>query len=251
MSLPQTPSSNCSRENTRPGRSIRNSSSRYSVGPRSTARAAARHALLLPVELEVAEAQHIRRPRSGAGAAQQRADARQQFGDRERLDDIVVGAGGEAADALAFLAARGQHDDRQLPWSRAGAQAPAELDAGQARQHPVEDHEIGRAFLQLAGRPRRRAPRCRPRNLRPPDCSAAAVASASSSSTIRMRGFIRTASLNCRPRLSPKASRVAFRPLRRRWCALRSCNRPFRRYWWRGRPCARCSWRRTSGGCRR
>src|SRR6516162_5529622 len=33
-----TPSSNCSRENTLPGRSIRNSSRRNSVGPRSTGR---------------------------------------------------------------------------------------------------------------------------------------------------------------------------------------------------------------------
>src|SRR3972149_5971694 len=70
MSLPHTPSSNCSRENTRPGRSIRNSSRRYSGGPRPLAR------------------------------------------------------------------------------SRPRARPAAQLDAGQAGQHPVEHHQIGRALLQ-------------------------------------------------------------------------------------------------------
>ena len=31
---------------------------------------------------------------------------------------------------------------------RPRAQPPAQLDAGQARQHPVEHHQIGRALLQ-------------------------------------------------------------------------------------------------------
>src|SRR5580658_7840804 len=72
----------------------------------------ARHALLLAIELEIADVEH-HGDALGARPAQQRADARQQLRHREWLDDVVVGAGGEAADPLAFLAARGQHDDRQ------------------------------------------------------------------------------------------------------------------------------------------
>ena len=84
----------------------------------------------------------------GLGAAQHRLDARHQFRRRERLDDIVVGAGGKPANTLALLAARRQHDDRQALGLRALAQPAAELDAGDARQHPVEDEKIGQAFLQ-------------------------------------------------------------------------------------------------------
>ena len=75
--------------------------------------AGARHALLLAVDLEVAERQHVGEP-LGQRAPQQRAYARAQFGNRERLDDVVVGAGRQPAHALALLAAGGQHDDRQL-----------------------------------------------------------------------------------------------------------------------------------------
>src|SRR5262249_42886220 len=35
----------------------------------------------------------------------------------------------------------------------------------------------------------------------------------------------------------------------RRACALPPCSRRSRRCWSHGRPCARCSWRRTPGGC--
>ena len=53
------------------------------------------------------------------GAAQQRAHPREQLLERERLDQIVVGAGVEAGDPVADAVARGQHQDRQrLPSSR-------------------------------------------------------------------------------------------------------------------------------------
>ena len=61
---------------------------------------------------------------------------------RERLRDVVVGAGRQAADAVGLLAARGQQDDRQALRLGAIAQAPAQLDAGDLRDHPVEDREI-------------------------------------------------------------------------------------------------------------
>ena len=42
-----------------------------------------------------------------------------------------------------LLAARGQHDDRHVAGLLAAAQAAADLDAGELRQHPVEQDEIG------------------------------------------------------------------------------------------------------------
>src|SRR5262249_27108261 len=57
-------------------------------------------------------------------------------------------AGGKAADALLFFAARSQHDDRQRPRCLARPEAPAELDPRDARQHPVEEDEVGDIFAQ-------------------------------------------------------------------------------------------------------
>jgi hypothetical protein len=87
-----------------------------------------------------------------ARAAQQRLDAGQQLGHREGLDHIVVGAGREAAHALFFLAARGDHDDRRARGFLAGAPAAAELDAGQAGQHPVEQDQVGHAVADALHR---------------------------------------------------------------------------------------------------
>ena len=142
-----------------------------------------------------------------AGAAQQRAHARQQFRHRERLDDVVVGAGREAAHALALLAARGQHDDRQ----RCGL-AAARAAGGRARCR------TGRAASSRAPGDRARFPssadvglvaarrRCRPRSLRLRDCSAAAAISGSSSSTIRMRAAHRRSRYSLQYALAAKTS---------------------------------------------
>ena len=104
-------------------------------------------AALLAIELDVAIAEHGGEP-LGAGAPQQTFHPRQQFRHRERLDDVIVGAGCKAPDPLAFLAARGQHDDRQLLGLGARPQAAAQLDPRQARQHPVEHDQVGNALLQ-------------------------------------------------------------------------------------------------------
>ncbi len=109
--------------------------------------ARARHALGVAVELDVAGRERGRDP-LGLRAAQQRADAGEQLRNREGLDDVVVGAGREPADALAFLAARGEHDDRQPARLRLGPQASDELDARKPRQHPVDHREVGRGFLE-------------------------------------------------------------------------------------------------------
>ena len=57
-----------------------------------------------------------------AVAAQQRLEARGQLGDRERLDQVVVGAGLQPGDAVLDLVARGEHADRDCRCRRrAGA----------------------------------------------------------------------------------------------------------------------------------
>ncbi len=111
----------------------------------------------LAVELDVAARRAASATRSGWRGAAARCTRAINSRHRERLDHVVVGAGGEAAHALALLAARGQHDDRQPLGFGPRAQPAAQLDAGEAGQHPVEHQQVGHAFLQLHSRPRRRA----------------------------------------------------------------------------------------------
>ena len=92
--------------------------------------------------------------RGTARAAQQRRHARAQFLRAERLGDVVVGAELEARDAIGFLAARRQHDDRNGGDRRIGAHRLADEQAVHAGQHQVEDDEIGRRLAQPAAAPR-------------------------------------------------------------------------------------------------
>src|SRR3546814_2798409 len=73
--------------------------------------------------------------------------ARDQLARTERLGDIIVGAGLQPADAILFLAACRQHDDRDVRRLRVAAQTPADFDPRQALDHPVEQDDIGDAFL--------------------------------------------------------------------------------------------------------
>ena len=84
--------------------------------------------------------------RSGAGVAvdpaQQGAQTRSQLAQRERLDEVVVGAGVEALDAIVDRVARGEHEHRGAV---AGlAHAPADLEAVEPGHAHVEDHGVGR-----------------------------------------------------------------------------------------------------------
>lgn len=63
----------------------------------------------------------------GGAAAEQGAHAREQFGQPERLGDVVVGAGVEADHGVHFVGARGQDQNREaVPL---GTQPPAHLQA--------------------------------------------------------------------------------------------------------------------------
>jgi hypothetical protein len=80
-------------------------------------------------------------------APKHRTDSRNQLARAERLGHIIVGAGLEPADAVAFLAARGQHDDRDMRCRRLAPKPPANLDAAHPFDHPVEDDEVGHALV--------------------------------------------------------------------------------------------------------
>ena len=85
------------------------------------------------------------RPFGGAGGqrhrvtAQHRVDPRQQFTRIEGLRKIIVGAHLEAEDAIDILAARGQHDDRDLQF---GAELAAQAEAVFPGQHDVENDQV-------------------------------------------------------------------------------------------------------------
>ena len=80
----------------------------------------------------------------------ERAQARQQLGERERLRQVVVGAGVEPGDAILDRVARGQHQHRRP--DAALPQPAADLDAVDAGQHQVE-HD--RVVLDRLGHPER------------------------------------------------------------------------------------------------
>ncbi|CAM2158050.1 exported hypothetical protein [Paraburkholderia tropica] len=94
------------------------------------------------VELETVDGDHVFRELRRA-AAQDRLDARHQFLRRKRLRDVVVGADFEAKHLVLLVAARGQHDDRNMLRALVVAQIAREIDARLARQHPVEQDEVG------------------------------------------------------------------------------------------------------------
>jgi hypothetical protein len=90
------------------------------------------------------------RRRSGLAIrpAQMGVDARDQLLRAERLDDVVVGAEFEAADAIRFFAARGEHDDRRRRRARILADGLAHEQTVHAGQHEVEQDQIGRLRRQ-------------------------------------------------------------------------------------------------------
>ena len=81
-------------------------------------------------------------PRPGGWCApEDRANARDQLADAERLGHVVVGAGVEAADLVGLLALGGEHDDRHE--RVAPAELLAHLVAVHVGQHQVEQHRVG------------------------------------------------------------------------------------------------------------
>ncbi|MDT4855885.1 hypothetical protein FQZ97_902570 [compost metagenome] len=107
------------------------------VQPLRAPRAAARD----EVHLQVGQAQHGGGLRTGEGAAaQQRAHAREQFGEGEGFDEVVVGPAFEALDAVFDLVACGEHESGRL--AVFGAQGGEHAVAVHAGQHHVEQHQV-------------------------------------------------------------------------------------------------------------
>ena len=114
--------------------------------------------------------------------AQESADARQQFLEGERLDEVVVGAAVQAGDLVGRRIPRRQHQHRQR--EALLAELPAESEPVDAGQHDVEDQQVVGELVGRAGgvegrragprsggarRPRRTArPRRSPRPRVPP-----------------------------------------------------------------------------------
>ena len=73
-------------------------------------------------------------------------DACEQLLQIERLRHVVVGAKLQAANAIVFLAARREHDDRR---ASSVTQQSAQLEAVLSRQHHVQHDQIRRELPRL------------------------------------------------------------------------------------------------------
>ncbi len=93
----------------------------------------------------LALARHVRR----RGAPEERTHPASKLADRERLRDVVVGAELETEHLVELLAARCQHDDRDVALA---AQTLADLEPVEPRQHDVEDDEVERVLVEAPER---------------------------------------------------------------------------------------------------
>ena len=91
-----------------------------------------------PVERERPVAEHLEP--LGAAAAVQRPDAGQQLVEAERLRQIVVGAGVEAADHVLDRVARGEHQDGRVP--PLPPELGRDLEPVLLGQHDVEQDDV-------------------------------------------------------------------------------------------------------------
>jgi len=82
----------------------------------------------------------------GRAPPPERAKARQQLAEVEWLHQVVVGSRVEPGDAVMNRIARGQHQDGRP--DTISAQAPADLDAVDARERDVQDEHVVTARLR-------------------------------------------------------------------------------------------------------
>ena len=80
-----------------------------------------------------------------ADAPQQRPDARRQLLRHERLGEVVVGACLEPGDDVVGVVAGGHHHDRHVAVTTDRA---AQLEPVDARQHDVDQHDVGALALE-------------------------------------------------------------------------------------------------------
>jgi len=101
----------------------------------------------LEIHAQAAQAQHAAAAR--LVAAYQRARPRHQLAERERLDEVVVGAALQAAHAVLDGVARGEHQHGKV--GALGAHAAQRLEAVDAGQADVEDEQVVRILAHGDG----------------------------------------------------------------------------------------------------
>ncbi len=87
-------------------------------------------------------AQHLGAGAPDPGQAQIDLDPGQQLPRRERLGQIIVGAGAQALDLGLLAGARREEEDRDLAQRRIGTQCGQQAEAVQLRHHHVGQHQI-------------------------------------------------------------------------------------------------------------
>jgi hypothetical protein len=138
----------------RSGRVAITRSSAHSFCVSVTGHAVLAHHVVGQVDLERAEL--AARASCGAAPALDRAQPREQLGRVVGLDEVVVGAGVQPADAVGDLVARGEHDDDGALGQ--GAHLRQQREAVAVAQVQVEQHrrvlhrEQGAARVGQAGR---------------------------------------------------------------------------------------------------
>ena len=182
------------------------------------------------VHLDIGEFQRLA-GQCGAHAAQHGVDAGDQLARAEWLGDIIIRADLEPTDTIVFLAACGEHDDRNIGGGLDLAQLAAHLDAGQIFDHPVEQHDVGRLFArqQQGFLAIRRVPHLK---LLPLEMPADQFSQRFVILDQQHAGFIHNARFLNRTR--------------RRDCCRSARNRPSRHSWWRDRRCVPDSWKSTA-----
>jgi len=95
---------------------------------------------LVGEHFEVPEREHGRLVLGGARPEQQRPDARTELLCHEGLGDVVVGTGLEAGHDVMGVGAGGDDDDGHRT---VAAQRPAALEPVHARQHEVDQRDVG------------------------------------------------------------------------------------------------------------
>src|SRR5947209_16954050 len=99
------------------------------------------HLAVAAIDLDRAHAEDLVPQGSGARAAKHGPDATAQFGEPERLGDVVVGAGLEALDGIRLAAQGGEHDYGHHVAPRAQRSANL-VPVGSGAQRHVEQYDV-------------------------------------------------------------------------------------------------------------
>jgi len=75
-------------------------------------------------------------------------DAKQQFPDRKRLHHVIIGAHFKPHNTIYLFSPGGNHDDRYAGGGFMLLQLLADLRSRQARNHQVEEYQIGEYLLR-------------------------------------------------------------------------------------------------------